>query len=882
MKKLKRTNKPGAGRPAALSQLGSKKSAATQSNYRSLIDSAALSFIETDLDGTIVDCNPALAQMLSGRLEEFKGCKLLKLVPEKWHETEAKTGREVVENGVTEEYEIELCKKDRAVFPVMIKKWLHTDKHGKARSIWMLVQDITDGKKSHDTVYQRAALLLESQNRYRSLLAGAPIGILTVDKFNRIESVNPAVQELLGYGGQGIVGRMLDDFITTLDGRPLLVLSRRAQNALARCHNGNTLPVQITCSELRAGGQLLYTCFLQDLSLDAENRDALRRAHDELELRVREGTAEIARLSDALQSEISERTWAQEQFQVAVESAPNGILIVDPIANIRLVNAKIEQLFHYHRGELIGRSIEMLLPERFHAQNAGLREMFFADPSLSMCGSSTEIFGLRRDGVEFPMEISLNPIHTPQGKSLLISLVDATERKRVESELKRTAFHDALTGLPNRTLFLDNLLRLNAMAKRHGHHPFALLFLDLDRFKVINDSLGHTTGDKLLIEMAQRIVECTRDEDTVARLGGDEFAILLEQIRGPEDAVRVAERVLERFADPLILDDNEVSVGASIGIALSMSGEEQPENLLRDADMAMYQAKTRRSGYQIFDARMHARTLDRMKLEIDMKRAIERKQIYLHYQPIISLNTGKLAGFEALARWQHNGRGAISPAQFIPLAEETGLVGTLGSWVFREACQQMRTWRDRYQLNDDVFISVNVSSKQVSHGNLIEEIDEVLNETGLDPQHLRLEITESAIVENTRSAAQILSQLKKRRIKLCLDDFGKGFSSLNYLHRFPIDVLKIDRSFVRRLRANLIHDNGKKRPYEIVRTIVALAQILGMQVVAEGVELADQLSALKQLGCEFGQGFLFSPALEAADAARFMEPRSPLPALHAS
>jgi EAL domain-containing protein (putative c-di-GMP-specific phosphodiesterase class I) len=304
--------------------------------------------------------------------------------------------------------------------------------------------------------------------------------------------------------------------------------------------------------------------------------------------------------------------------------------------------------------------------------------------------------------------------------------------------------------------------------------------------------------------------------------------------------------------------------------------------LLRDADMAMYQAKTRRSGYQIFDARMHARTLDRMKLEIDMKRAIERKQIYLHYQPIISLNTGKLAGFEALARWQHNGRGAISPAQFIPLAEETGLVGTLGSWVFREACQQMRTWRDRYQLNDDVFISVNVSSKQVSHGNLIEEIDEVLNETGLDPQHLRLEITESAIVENTRSAAQILSQLKKRRIKLCLDDFGKGFSSLNYLHRFPIDVLKIDRSFVRRLRANLIHDNGKKRPYEIVRTIVALAQILGMQVVAEGVELADQLSALKQLGCEFGQGFLFSPALEAADAARFMEPRSPLPALHAS
>ena len=710
--------------------------------------------------------------------------------------------------------------------------------------------------------------------------ADAPIGILTVDKLHRIESINTAIEELLGYRWAGIVGKRLNDFITAPDGRPLLVTSREAQSAVARRNDGKNLLVEIACSELRAEGRLLYTCFLQELAPDAENRDVL--AHDELELRVRQSTAEIARLSDALQSEISERTWAQEQFQVAVESAPNGILIVDPIGNISLVNAKIEQLFRYRRGELIGRSFDMLLPERSRAQNAGLRGIFKSNPDLSMGGSSTEIYGLRRDGAEFPIEISLNPIHTPRGKGILISLVDASERKRVESELKRTAFHDALTGLPNRTLFLDNLLRLNAMAKRHGHHPFALLFLDLDRFKVINDSLGHMAGDKLLIEMAQRIVECTRDEDTVARLGGDEFAILVEEIRGPEDAVRVAERVLERFSDPLLLDDNEVSVGASIGIALSMSGEEQPENLLRDADMAMYQAKTRRTGYQIFDARMHARALDRMKLEIDMKRAIERKQIHLHYQPIISLTTGRLAGFEALARWQHNSRGAISPAQFIPLAEETGLVGPLSSWVFREACQQMRNWRDRYQTNEKVFISVNVSSKLVSHGTLIEEIDDVLNETGLDPQQLRLEITESAIVENARSAAQILGQLKKRHIKLCLDDFGKGFSSLNYLHRFPIDVLKIDRSFVRRLRTNLVHDNGKKRPYEIVRTIVALAQILGMQVVAEGVELTDQLSVLKELGCEFGQGFLFSPALDATDAARFIESGTPLMELQAS
>jgi diguanylate cyclase (GGDEF)-like protein/PAS domain S-box-containing protein len=536
-----------------------------------------------------------------------------------------------------------------------------------------------------------------------------------------------------------------------------------------------------------------------------------------------------------------------------------------------LLNANIEQVFGYSREELLGRPFELLIPER-------CRNVFPSDEHESpltaqvrWIGRSQEQFGLRKDATEFPVEIGLNPIHTPTGIGMLVSIVDITERKRVESELKRSVFHDGLTGLPNRTLFLDNLLRLNAAAKRHGHHPFALLFLDLNRFKVINDSLGHTAGDKLLIQMGQRLVECTREEDTVARLGGDEFALLLEQVRAPEDAVRVAGRILERVSEPLLLNETDVSISASIGIALSLTGEKNPEDLLRDADMAMYQAKTRHLGYQIFDAKMHARALDRMRLEIDMKRAIERMQIKLHYQPIISLGTGKLAGFEALARWHHNGRGTISPTQFIPLAEESGLVGHLNRSVFKQACRQMRDWRERYAFPEDCFISVNVSSKQVSHGDLIDELDHILEETGLPPQYLRLEITESALVENTRVASHTLAQLKKRKIKLCLDDFGTGFSSLNYLHRFPIDVLKIDRSFVRRLGSGFSTDHGKKRPYEIVRTIVALAQILGMQVVAEGVEIVDQLNILKGLGCEFGQGFLFSPAVEANDAVRFLD-----------
>jgi diguanylate cyclase (GGDEF)-like protein/PAS domain S-box-containing protein len=543
---------------------------------------------------------------------------------------------------------------------------------------------------------------------------------------------------------------------------------------------------------------------------------------------------------------------------------------------IVLLNAHIEQIFGYGREELLGRPFELLVAEKFRSVLPHPRENCLTQAQVNWMGRGQELYGLRKDATEFPVEIGLNPIHTPTGTGLLVSVIDVTERKRVESELKRSAFHDGLTGLPNRTLFLDNLLRLNAAAKRHGHHPFALLFLDLDRFKVINDSLGHSAGDKLLIEMSQRLVECTREEDTVARLGGDEFALLLEQVRGPEDAVRVAERVLARLADPLMLNDNEVSITGSIGIALSLTGEKNPEDLLRDADMAMYQAKTRRLGYQIFDAKMHARALDRMRLEIDMKRAIDRQQIQLHYQPIMFLETGRLAGFEALARWHHDGRGAIPPARFIPLAEETGLVASLSRSVFRQACAQMRDWRTRFRLSDDFFVSVNVSSKQLSRRDLIDQLDRILEETRLSPEYVRLEITESALAENTRVASYTLAELRKRRIKLCLDDFGKGFSSLNYLHRFPIDVLKIDRSFVRRLSAGFISDYGKRRPYEIIRTIVALAQILGMQVVAEGVEISDQLTILKELGCEFGQGFLFSPAVDAVGAARLFEPGSTL------
>jgi len=873
MKKAKRTTKifSSLDRSTRPRSTNGNRARARWSQYHSLLDSATLSIVETDLSGRIVDCNPVLANLLRSAPEKVKHRKFVTLASEKSRSKEIATRDEVLERGSTDEYEIELMREDGTAFPVIIKKWLQSNRYGKAQRIWMLVRDITEKKKNGDAFYRHVILLLENQLRNQSLLAGAPIGILTIDGNGRIESSNPAAEELLCAKSDEVIRKRLDEFVTSPSGKALSISPGQPQTAVAKWQNGRILPVQVTFSELRTKDELLFTCFLRDMTGDMQIRETLQRAHDDLADRVREGTEEIARLFDALQIEINERTWVQEQFRVAVESAPNGILILNQEGRIVLLNAHVEQIFGYGREELLGRPFELLVAEKYRSVLPHPPENRLAQAQVNWMGRGQELYGLRKDATEFPVEIGLNPIHTPSGTGLLMSVIDVTERKRVESELKRSAFHDGLTGLPNRTLFLDNLLRLNAAAKRHGHHPFALVFLDLDRFKVINDSLGHSAGDKLLIEMSQRLVECTREEDTVARLGGDEFALLLEQVRGPEDAVRVAERVLERLADPLVLDGNEVSITGSIGIALSLTGEKNPEDLLRDADMAMYQAKTRRLGYQIFDAKMHARALDRMRLEIDMKRAIERQQIQLHYQPIISLETGKLAGFEALARWQHDGRGTIPPARFIPLAEETGLVTPLSRSVFRQACAQVSDWRTRFSLNDDFFVSVNVSSKQLSHRDLIDQLDRILQETSLDPEYLRLEITESALAENTRVASYTLAQLRKRRIKLCLDDFGKGFSSLNYLHRFPIDVLKIDRSFVRRLSSGFNNDSGKKRPYEIIRTIVALAQILGMQVVAEGVEVSDQAAILKELGCEFGQGFLFSPALDAASASRFFD-----------
>src|SRR5687767_422397 len=436
------------------------------------------------------------------------------------------------------------------------------------------------------------------------------------------------------------------------------------------------------------------------------------------------------------------------------------------------------------------------------------------------------------------------------------------EQERISRVLEETkehfrhaAFHDSLTGLPNRAMFTQLLQAEMETTKQKSDYMFAVLFLDLDRFKNINDSLGHTHGDLLLVAFAERLERALRPVDTLARFGGDEFAILLSGMTDTTDAVRVAQRIQDELSQPFVLDKNSAFATSSIGIALSSTGYDKPEDILRDADTAMYRAKENgKARYEVFDHGMHARAVSRLQLESDLRQAVEQKEFCVYYQPIVSLATGRLAGFEALVRWNHPRRGLVSPADFIPAAEETGLIVPIGEWVLTEACNRIREWQIASPGHRSLSLSVNLSARQVAQSDLLVRIKEALETSKLNPHCLKLEITESVVMENAEAATLMFKQLRSLGVQLSIDDFGTGYSSLSYLHRFPLNYLKIDRSFVGRLTTD--NDNA------IVRTISTLARNLGMEVIAEGIETEEQYQQLRMLGCEYGQGFLFSPPVD--------------------
>lgn len=473
---------------------------------------------------------------------------------------------------------------------------------------------------------------------------------------------------------------------------------------------------------------------------------------------------------------------------------------------------------------------------------------------------------MHRDGEYRWVLVRGQAVKNAEGKAIRIagSLSDVTKRKRAEEKLAYDAIHDNLTGLPNRK---NLMLRLERSLERRKFVPsynFAVLFIDLDRFKTVNDTLGHHAGDELLQSITEKLCSVVRPNDMVARLGGDEFIVLVDNVKGIEQVVSIAERVLAELQKPVKIGRQDIYMSASIGIVLNSTEHTTPDEIVRDADLAMYRAKVKgKARYEIFDIKMHAGALTQLQLEIDLRRAIKNKEFLLYYQPIFSIGTQNISGFEVLIRWNHPERGIVSPLDFIPIAEETGLILPIGNWVMYESCRQMREWQENYPAAEDLIVSINISARQLEQTDLIPQIAQMLEETKFNPRCLKLEITESVLMDNAEQSVKTIGELRKMGIRVSIDDFGTGYSSLSYLHRFPIDTLKIDRSFVNRI--------GDGESSEIVQTIINLASNLGMEVVAEGVETEEQLTFLRDINCNYGQGYYYSRPIDKLSATELVE-----------
>jgi diguanylate cyclase (GGDEF)-like protein/PAS domain S-box-containing protein len=546
------------------------------------------------------------------------------------------------------------------------------------------------------------------------------------------------------------------------------------------------------------------------------------------------------------------------QQLTAIEASIDGIAILQGDTYLYVNQAHLK-LFGYERPEeLIGETWKVLYSpaeiKRLETEVAAVIKR-----NRAWLG---EAIATRKDGTTFIQGASL----TLTEEDLMISVSrDISDLKQVQEQIIHNALHDALTGLPNRILFLERLELAINQALRDESYRYAVLFLDLDRFKVINDSLGHGVGDQLLLEIAKRLKTHIRKIDLVSRLGGDEFVILLEKIQGVETVTQITERILESCQTPLTIDGHKIFTSISIGIVMGNRDYHRASDLLRDADIAMYRAKKKEhNSFKFFNAMMHTQMLDRLTLETDLHKALEQEEFILYYQPVFNLLDDALVGFEALVRWQHPTHGLISPDTFIPVAEETRLITRLDRWVFKQACQQMASWQKNFANCCELTVSINLSAQDLRAHNLIDTIDAVLVHTGLKGGSIIVEITESMLIEDIEKTVDILAQMESRNIQISIDDFGTGYSSLNYLHRLPVNNLKIDRSFVTQLQT-------EGRNCQVVNTIIALSNQLELTSIAEGIEKPQQLKKLKQLGCRFGQGYLFSKPLSPADIeAKFL------------
>lgn len=702
----------------------------------------------------------------------------------------------------------------------------------------LIARDVSDVTRAERQIRDR-------EDRLYGILDAVIDGIVTVNENGTIETLNRAAQSIFDLPETTAIGQKISSFLLRPDNNKSAdfleafrsVFDGQAQSDvhrwIARRHDGSEFPVEIGVTLLRTTDRPLLTVLIRDITLRVANENKLLESEQRYALAAsgaNDGLWDWNLQSDEIYFSSRWKAMTGQPGTNIGNKPEDWFKLVHP-DDIDLLQAEI-------KSHLARKSEHLEATYRIRQPNGSVRWM------------------LARGMAVF--DESGKPARMAGSQS------DITDQRKVQEQLVYDAFHDPLTGLPNRALFMDRLNHAIQRVRRRRSENVAVLFIDVDRFKVVNDSLGHSFGDELLIAISARLNECIRLGDTIARLGGDEFTILAEDLSTPTAAEELAHRIVKRFEAPFQIKGREVFSSVSIGVLMSNEDHNRAEDMLRDADLAMYRAKSEGRGrFETFatDMREHAITI--MELDTALRHAMERHEFELFYQPITTLKTKALSGFEALIRWRSPERGLISPFDFIPLAEETGLIVQMGDFVIEEACRQKRKWLDLYGDQKPEWISINVSARQLVGHDIVPVLQKALSDNGLDGRQIKVEITESLVMENPVVAESLFQRLKEMNVPLCIDDFGTGYSSLGALHQFPIDVLKIDKSFV---QSSSPHGNDR----EMIRTIAGLAHNLGLSVVAEGIETETQLAEVSVIGCEFGQGYLFSKPLEADEATQFI------------
>ncbi len=677
---------------------------------------------------------------------------------------------------------------------------------------------------SHDLTESK-----ESEAKYRGLLEAAPDAMVVVNQAGEIVLLNVRAEKQFGYSRDELVGQQVKNIIPEGFAERLIADgTRSAAEALAqqigtgielsgRRKDGSEFPIEIMLSPLESAGGILVTAAIRDISL---------RKNAEKLLAQMEG-----------------------RYRGLLEAAPDAMVVVNPEGEIVLLNVQAEKQFGYRRDELIGQQVKNIIPKGFAERLIADALRSAEDAMEQQIGTGIELTGRRKDGSGFPIEIMLSPLEGAEGILVTAAIRDITTRKKAEALIIHSSEHDFLTGLPNRMLLNDRVNQAILLALRHRRRV-AVLFLDLDGFKHINDSLGHPTGDSLLQSVGKRLVDCVRASDTVSRQGGDEFVVLLSEEEDSEDASITARRMLRAVAEAHFIDQHDLHVTCSVGISLYPDDGLNAETLIKNADTAMYQAKENgRQTFQFFESAMNTRAVERQSIEEGLRRALERQEFVVHYQPKINLKTGRIIGAEALLRWTHPIRGPVSPAQFIPVAEDCGLILPVGTWVLREACQQAQAWVAAGLPMGTM--AVNISAIQLREENFVDGVFATLKETRLDPKFLEVELTESVLMKHAEYTASVLKALRAGGVQVAVDDFGTGYSSLSYLRKFPIDALKIDQSFVSQITT--VPDETI-----IVKAVISMGRSLKLRVIAEGVETQEQLAFLQAHQCDEAQGYYFS------------------------